>query len=520
MKVIEVFVERSGAQLAYFLFGLPPLSWQVAPEPTEVVELIQIEKVWPADQWPIWVPAFACAICALILTCMPLYIAAQVDAAWSFDLSAENKAKLWWARFITDLSEFVQYLRASVLVATSITIAAHSGRGVGDSGLLISAFWCSYWIGAISFKFRSESIAVRKTDFLIATILMSFSTVLAAIVGVQQPPYTMLMMCVLQAISGASGSYAGVFRDIVRKYVYDPKDVNRAVTRKKFCQAIGMTCGPLLSAAAGVVVVHPDHGHVAGIFVLGPVYVAFVAAVFIYYPDDLRPLVPGINASEEQASIERGSSRERDFMLIAVLASWAPVTICLSCVENATVAILSTEFNYTFIQAGIFVSMSFLSYPFIDYTYDKMRKSYHEKTILRFSLFTAAAASFFISGHLCAMTNSVSGCLWLILLADMVMYPLLHLSLGILQGWALRYAANEGILSASNMTILRMAIHSVARGFTPWLARVMLEMGGRDYYAAAQATLLLASLVTAETRVVPFVQAMEDGMLTSPRKKE
>jgi hypothetical protein len=48
----------------------------------------------------------------------------------------------------------------------------------------------------------------------------------------------------------------------------------------------------------------------------------------------------------------------------------------------------------------------------------------------------------------------------------------------------------------------------------------MLEMGGRDYYAAAQATLLLASLVTAETRVVPFVQAMEDGMLTSPRKKE
>merc|ERR1719502_2296193 len=103
-------------------------------------------------------------------------------------------------------------------------------------------------------------------DFLAAMYLMLVSTVLVGIVAIWSPPYTIYILCFLQAISGATGAYAAVFRDMVRKFVYDPKELTRAITRRKLCQAIGTTCGPLLSAAAGVVVVHPDQGYVAGIF--------------------------------------------------------------------------------------------------------------------------------------------------------------------------------------------------------------------------------------------------------------
>merc|ERR1719262_975934 len=111
------------------------------------------------------------------------------------------------------------------------------------------------------------------------------STLGAAMVALLMPPHAMLILCLLQAISGATGAYAAVFRDMVRKFVYDPQELTRAITRRKLCQAIGTTCGPLLSAAAGVVVVHPDQGYVAGIFVLGPLFVVhpdqgYVAGIF------------------------------------------------------------------------------------------------------------------------------------------------------------------------------------------------------------------------------------------------
>merc|ERR1719171_997262 len=152
---------------------------------------------------------------------------------------------------------------------------------------------------------------MRRPDFLIVMMLMLASTLGATLVALWMPPYTILMLCMLQAVSGATGAYASVFRDMVRKFVYDPKELTRAITRRKLCQAIGTSCGPLLSAAAGVVVVHPDQGYVAGIFVLGPLFVVYVVALFILYPADLRPLVREDNQMEEETFLQGISAQRR-----------------------------------------------------------------------------------------------------------------------------------------------------------------------------------------------------------------
>jgi hypothetical protein len=475
---------------------------------------MDMEKVWPTDKWPAWVPAAACVICVFALSGTPLYIAAQVNAASNFGLSAEASKDLWWTRYLIDVGEILQYVRASVLITTSITIAGKAGTGVATSGLVVGAFWGSYWIGALSFRFRDDSVAERRVDFLIATTLMLVSTVAAAMVALRMPPYTIPILCLLQAVSGATGAYASVFRDMVRKFVYDPTEVTRAVTRRKLCQAIGTSCGPLLSAAAGVVVVHPDQGYVAGILVLGPLFVVYVAALFILYPADLRPLVRVDNQLEEENFIQGMSAQRRDVMLLSYLAASMLLTVSLSCVENATVAILSMEFDYTYIQGGIFVSISFISYPFVDYAYDKVRKEYAEENILRSGIVTVAVASLLLSGTLCSWAGSMRSCLWFILFADMLMFPLLQLCQGILQGWALRYATHEGPLSASTMTILRVSLCSVARGCGPWLSRSILENAGRNYYTAAQIMLISIALLIVEVGVTPFTEAIKDGELT------
>lgn len=472
--------------------------------------LVEIEKVWPADRWPPWVPALACAICVFALSGTPLYIAAQVNQASNFDLDFARSKQLWNARFLTDLGELLQYTRASVLIATSITVATRVGDGIGTSGLVVGAFWASYWIGAVSFRFGGGTVASKKLEIVLATALMMVSTIGAAFVALRLPPHTIPILCGIQALSGATGAYAAVFREMVRKYVYPPDELMRAVTRRKLCQAIGTSCGPLLSAAAGVVIAHPDQGYVAGILVLGPVFVVYIWALHVFYPADLSKLVLNEHSesvvTDERADPVSGDVALNWYLVTSMVASIL-LTICVSFVENVTVAILSTEFNYTFIQGGIFVSFSFFAYPLVDYVYDQVRKDHPEERVFRFGMVSAAIAAVLMSGSLCSWSGSRRSCLYFILASDMVMFPLLQLCQGILNGWALRYARNDGMLSATNISIIRVVLSgSVARGCAPWLGRRIIEQMGRDSYAIVQILIISCALLLVEVSVIPFVQ--------------
>jgi len=350
------------------------------------------------------------------------------------------------------------------------------------------------------------------------------STIGAAIVALRMPTHTIPILCGIQAISGATGAYAAVFREMVRKYVYPPNELMRAVTRRKLCQAIGTSCGPLLSAAAGVVIVHPDQGHVAGILVLGPLFVVYIWALFVFYPADLSALVP--EQRSEIMNDERGPGTPRSdvalnwYLVISMLASIL-LTISVSFVENVTVAILSMEFNYTYIQGGIFVSFSFFAYPFVDYAYDQVRKHYPEERLFRFGMIVAAMAAVLVSGSLCSWSTSKQSCLNFILVSDMVMFPLLQLCQGILNGWALRYARNDGVLSAANISIIRVVLSgSIARGCAPWLGRRIVEEMGRNSYAIAQILIISCALLLVEVAVIPFVEIQKSDAVTLSRKEK
>lgn len=486
-----------------------PSSWMPWPiEPAHA--LLEIEKVWPADSWPLWVPAAACVICVFAISGTPLYIAHQVNQASNFDLSFAKSKDLWNCRFLTDLGELLQYMRASVLIATSITIASRVGDGVGTSGLVVGAFWASYWIGAVSFRFGGGTVASKKSEIVLVTTFMMLSTFGAAVVALKLPTHTIPMICGLQAISGATGAYAAVFREIVRKYVYHPDELMRAVTRRKFCQAIGTSCGPLLSAAAGVVIVHPDQGYVAGILVMAPLFVVYIWALCVFYPADLSALVPERQPESRNEELAGGglSDAALNWYLVTSMFVSILLTVTVSFVENVTVAILSMEFNYTYIQGGIFVSFSFFAYPFVDYAFDKLRKDYPEERLFRFGMVIAAMAAVLVSGSLCSWSGSRSSCLYFILLSDMVMFPLLQLGQGILNGWALRYAKNDGILSATNISIMRVVLSgSIARGCAPWLGRNIIEKMGRNAYAIAQILIISVALLLVEVSVIPFVNS-------------
>lgn len=120
----------------------------------------------------------------------------------------------------------------------------------------------------------------------------------------------------------------------------------------------------------------------------------------------------------------------------------------------------------------------------------------------------AAMAAVLVSGSLCSWATSRTSCLYFILVSDMVMFPLLQLGQGILNGWALRYAKNDGMLSATNISIIRVVLSgSIARGFAPWLGRRIIEEMGRNSYAIAQILIISCALLLVEVCVIPFVHA-------------
>ena len=145
----------------------------------------------------------------------------------TFDVVLQGLVKL-------DLGEFINNLRGSVLVAASVRIAERAHESIGQSGLIVGSFYASFGVGAVLYDYRGGAV-IRQKGLVLNTVgLMLLCTVGPAILmSRSEKSREVEILCGFQLICGGTSAYYGIFRDVLRKYIYKPVDLSRAMTRRK-----------------------------------------------------------------------------------------------------------------------------------------------------------------------------------------------------------------------------------------------------------------------------------------------
>lgn len=455
--------------------------------------------------WSLWTGGIVLVTCVLLLCFMTQYIAREVRVSTTSNHSADVANHLWRNRFIVDIGELLNPMRANMLVATSISMMAKVGLDIGMSGVLIGSYWAFYWVGAIAFKFRGNSAEGRRAEVLVVNFVMMGSTLGIAIVALFPCPYTFHAMCGFQAISGLGASYTSVFRDVFRKRIYEPAELTKASKRKKLCHVIGMSCGPLLSAASGVF-----GGEVAGMFACSLLFCAYAVGLYLTFPNDFSNLG---EKHDQEVAVLLGEANEddqvggsRDAMLTACLLYMLVLSWCNCCTETTSVAILMTEYHYDHIQSGIFVALALLPYIFADRLHDLIvnKQILTERNCARILTFIAAFGSLLLSKSLSNWASSNGSGIAFLLAGDVLMLSSINLCEGILLGWLLRYSNEEGIWSVSTIASTRNILRACTRGSAPWVSRELLERQSRDHVTLMHITVLTLAFCCFEVGSTPF----------------
>jgi len=179
---------------------------------------------------------------------------------------------------------------------------------------------------------------------------------------------------------------------------------------------------------------------------------------------------------------------------------------CMVCaLEAATSMMLEVEFKWSSRDAGWAIGIVFLG------TVPYMLFGERMKRCLRIRE---------AGWMLCCASSSVVACLAIfplfttrttvILIADGIIFANGYLANGIIDGLAYRSCSDDTWLSTSQF-LLTQSISQMAlsRPFGPILARSLVEMGGREYYADGQFLMSISGLVCCLKVVYLMIQRSE-----------
>merc|ERR1712187_98207 len=105
--------------------------------------------------------------------------------------------------------------------------------------------------------------------------------------------------------------------------------------------------------------------------------------------------------------------------------------------------------------------------------------------------------------------------LWILLFADMIIFPAGFYANGIAEGLMMQQAIPSTYWRQENLVILSLLLVSLARLIGAPLARFLVHAGGRNAYAACQLALGCLA-ITSVSKVASKVEALADGYSAVP----
>lgn len=280
------------------------------------------------------------------------------------------------------------------------------------------------------------------------------------------------------------------------------------MTRFMFVNTLGIGMGPMI--AAGLRVLHFCPPGQPGRFELvgqAQLILATVALLSLYFYPNLSGVEDYVDLDHKGTA--RGpmtnllkqpdtpESQKRDFAQKVIVCGCMLATLVramvTSGVEGATSLLLETEYMFAPSMIGLIIGATFLCCVPAKFMIDAGKSRLTVTEWIRL---------------LCGV--SLIGCILLfrqnwrfLIAADVLLFPSLYLSDGMVRGLMQQYALPAGsILDQTGTTLIAMLLNSTGRFLGPWMARLLLETVNQRGYALLQVVLALIFLVVFELTIV------------------
>eukprot|EP00450_Noctiluca_scintillans_P033354 CAMPEP_0194550184 /NCGR_PEP_ID=MMETSP0253-20130528/95584_1 /TAXON_ID=2966 /ORGANISM="Noctiluca scintillans" /LENGTH=486 /DNA_ID=CAMNT_0039397621 /DNA_START=46 /DNA_END=1506 /DNA_ORIENTATION=+ len=402
------------------------------------------------------------------------------------------------------------------IIPESYDLMMKMGQGATASGSLIGSSWCLSVLSVILVRSLEHRLPVCawKPMIAFALLLSSVSIVTFGCLsfhGLDKTASLDDITMQLFALRGIMSFFNGMYlmQSLVALWS-TPKVEMVAFNKSKMgVKTLGLGAGPLLSSiVASIQHTRDPLVLVAAIsYLMAGLFAGILFLFLLLTPRDHQELVDAKIAMDAYQEVEHEAGHEadeadelaaekltlekRNQMLVLSLIYGTERTCMVCALEAATSMILEVEFKWSSRDAGWAVGIVFLG------TVPYMLFGERMKRCLRIHE---------IGWMLCCASSSVLACLAIfpvfttrttvILIADGFIFANGYLANGIIDGLAYRSCSDDSWLTTSQF-LLTQSISQMAlsRPLGPILARYLVEMGGREYYAVGQFLMAISGLV-------------------------
>jgi len=455
----------------------------------------------------------------------------SVVMAWHGFTKSDAMSSSELARRVGLFAQFCGLSNYSIIIIEAYQLSQKLHRGAGFSGRLIGTYMATAVVGSlITSGLLRVSPTIWKTNarqvFVIAQILSMIGFFLYASVtsymthnDLSNPEHVQYLATTLLAARATSGAGQGMSSTLLRvTFAYTvPKHERPAqMTIFALVSTLGIGLGPIVAACLRLLDFCPAGGppryELTGLAQFMSSGFALIG-VIAFYPrlDDVEDFSQDSNLASLRLGPEPSYTKQTCIVCGCILTTFLRAMVT-SGVEGATSLLLETEYKFELYQIGIIIGATFLCCLPFKFMMDHIRE--------RFTVFEWIRA-------LCSM-SFVGSCLlfrrsWQsLVLADVLLFPSLYLSDGMLQGLMQQHALPDGkLFDQTGSTFLAMLLHSAGRFFGPWIARILLDKVNQTGYAALQIMLVVAFWVIAEILVIKPAGAVEcqiQDEVQSPRR--
>jgi hypothetical protein len=396
---------------------------------------------------------------------------------------------------------FLCGLRYSLIIPSSYDISVRMGRGAVYSGFLISAIWVGTSIASVGilaifrqypdiWKNSSLTYAIACINFLGACLYCGAS--LVADWHVSSGSLLMAGMIVARVFDGLSQGLIMSFAMRLYFHIVQNQTRPKRIQELLFYLLVGTGVGPLFAAAVawqeGFWNVAPHNLGAIGVAQLGVSFVIGVVLVAGYPKGVEMSSIQDHSTPTQQSSEYPDDASDRIIVQCGCLVLGFLRGFVQGSLEAATAFLLETSFGWSDVNIGAMIAACFLIVVPAQTMHNNMKNSVPLVWMVRLTTLIAVIATFFLFDWICVWSGKCKG--WMILFADILLFPSLFLSESTIAGFSLQsqYLLPPGTSFDVSWCVLYRTgfCFPLSRLIGPPISRFVLENNGQNRYAVQQ----------------------------------
>lgn len=460
----------------------------------------------------------ALPLCTLLVTLL-LVIFVKWYPASSREVSVSEQA-----RSVGLFPQVCGLISYSIVIVEAYQLSIALDHGAAFSGQLIGIYMAASVLGSLIMSWMLRAYPdiwkMHAREVFVISQLLSLAGfgIYAAIlyhlaqITVTSQATTSLSTALLtaRAISGVGQGVSSNLLQVIFAYTSPLHERPAQMTRFVFVSTLGVGLGPMIAAASHLLDFCPAAGLAPRFELVGLAQIVLAGTallcIVLFYPrlDDCEDFSQCTITGPE---LQESCQWTQRVIVCSCLVNTLLRAIVTSGVEGATSLLLETEYHFAPHEIGLLIGVTFLCCFPVNFIVEAGRQRFTEFTWIK------ALCLISILGTLLLFRRSWRS----LVVADMLLFPSLYISDGILKGVMQQYALPMGsALDQVGSTFWSKLMNSAGRFIGPWVSRYLLENVNQTGYASLQVVLTLVFGIVLELAIIWPVHTV-DWHLPTPR---